>query len=282
MNNAPPAVTPEPAAAVRAAWEAYKSAINLYFNTLRGINTVFGEVFPNHYAVEIASRYKHADLLVNTARNLQKTLIAKAEQQFGSPAVPLVIDESAINEAFPIERPPYSSDDEDVEILVPFNPEGVWAWLEARYGGERGKNESLRQAAARLCKIFYLDHKPPRFQSGYLVLDLSVHVDSFDKKNSGVNRLSYHAEEDLLRAFGALEDFANATNRRMLCFGVQSLRQDIGRRHIIRSRQKFAVGDKGTELLLVTYLDRFEFRLRADTAEDLQMFLGAHLATAAA
>ncbi len=281
MNNASTAISPEPAAATRAAWEAYKSALNCYFDTLRGINAAFLEVFPDLNAVEIASRYKHVELLVKTARHLQKVLIAKAEKRFGSTAVPLSIDESEVNEAFPIERPSYSGDD-DVEIEVPFNPEGVWSWLESRYGGNRGKEESLRQAAERLRDVFSLDRHAPRYQSGYLILDLHVYIDAFDKKHYGTNHLSYQAEEVFRRALGALEDFAHATDRRMLAFGVQSLRQDIGRRHNIRSRQKFAVGDKGTELLLITYLDRFEFRLRADTSEDLQIFLGAHLAPVAA
>jgi hypothetical protein len=271
-----------PPAAARVAWEAYKTAVTSYFNALRGINAAFAVVFPERIAVGVPTRYKHAELLINMARSLQKELIYRAEEEFGSTAVRLSIDETAVMEAFPLERPAYSDDDDADVDVPPFNPEGVWAWLESKYGGERGENEALRQAAERLREAFDLDRQAPRHQSGYLVLDLRVYIDSMDKKYSKVNRLHYHAETSVQQALSALVDFAKATDRPMLRFGVESLRQRINRHHDIRSREKFAIGDKGTELLLITYLDRFEFRLRADTAEDLQIFLGTHLAPAAA
>lgn len=266
-----------PAAVVRTAWEAYQTVLAKYLDELRRINAAFGDVFPDRYVVDVASRYKHVNLLIEAANKLQKTLIAKAEKEFGSLTIPLEIDEEAVNEAFPIEKPPFSSDDDDILVCVPFNPEGVWAWLEANYGGERGKKESLRQAAGKMCDAFNLHRHQPRFKSGYMILDLPIYIDDFNKKYSGKNKLNWRSNDDFQCALSALEYFAMAVNRSMLVAGVQSLRRDLDQHHLIRSREKFMVGDKGTELILITFLNRFEFQVRADTANDLQIFLGSHL-----
>lgn len=266
---------------MRAAWESYQAVLARYIDELHRINKTFGNFFPNSYVVDVASRYKHVSLLVEAANRLKNVLIAKAEKEFGSSAVPLQIDASAVNEAFPLERPEYS-DDDDIVVCPPFNPEEIWVWLESNYGGDLGKKEALRQAAERIRDVFHLHRNQPRFNSGYMILNLPIYIDGFEKKFSGKNKLQYRAEEEFQRALNALEDFAKTTDKTMLATGLQSLRRDIGRHHLIRSREKFMVGDKGTELVLITFLDRFEFRIRADTADDLQIFLGSHLDPVAA
>jgi hypothetical protein len=279
-NAAVSVIETTPAMGMRNAWDAYHTAIDTYQGALHNINRRFAEDFADdRFAVEVVRRYKKQDLLLEVARRLQSYLIQAAEKQFGARSTPLHIDERLVSEQFPLEREHYHSDDDDnTDVLVPFNPEGVWTWLEANYGGDKGKSESLRQAAERITKAFDFDRKAPVLKSGYLVFQLRVWIDDFEKKHNGVNKLSYNCQESVHQALQGMQDFARATGRDMLASGLATWKNLFHRNMRIVSREKHATGDRGSELQLITYLDRFEFRMRADTAEALQVFLGTHLA----
>ena len=266
-------------AVVRRAWENYLSALCEYQDKLRAINADFANANPPSECetVSIATPYKLLELKEEVARGLRARLIECAVRDFAAPGMKLQIDDKALEAAMPIVHRRNRPADDNTYTFVVFDPEADWAWLERRYGGNKGKKESLRQVSAALAKAFSFFDKPQVMKSGYAVFGIGVYMDSVFP-----GKLHYRSADEVRAAFQALRGFAVATDRLMLRAGLEQWLHGHSGNIPVTSRETFRFGDRHTELLVVTYQTRFEFRLRADAAEAVQMFLGSHLQRAAA
>lgn len=278
IDALPFAESPPAVVAARKVWDGYQSALTTYQATLRVLNGEAEAVTGNECLLGVAGRHKMQDLLLKVARDLEQMLVDAAEKEFGSRAARLTIDTDALHEALPLEKDRYDDDrEDDVDVRIPFSPEQVWDWLRARYGNGAGERTALRQVAERLDDVFRFSRDVPQPKSGYLVFNMSVYCDSWRKKYDKRNEISYQSAQHLGRGLLALRDFALATNRADLAIDLVELAERFHGNRLIESRAKYGLGEDRTELLVITYLDRFEFRLRQQTAEALQLFLGSHL-----
>ena len=268
-----------PGEVVFLAWEAYRAALTRHCNDLTDIDNRFGHCVPfSGVVVGSPSGATRFEMLKSMAEDFWERLVRTAEKHFSPHAAPLRIDRDVAAEACPIEvaRKHWSARPRSEQEIV-FNPVRTWDWLVATYGGQKGAVQALAQLAERLCNAFSFHARPPVQKSGYLVFHLRVCVDDFTKKHYKRNALSTQSRDNLCKALSALAEFAVVTERSVLADGLTSLRARFANNANLVPREKHPLGDRGVELHVVTYLDRVEFRLSMDTAERLQLFLGAYV-----
>lgn len=153
-----------------------------------------------------------------------------------------------------------------------FDPVRVWRYLEEQYGGAKGEEVAWQQTAKALIDAFNIrNDKPVRTVGAQVVLDMSVYLDSFDKKY-GKNRLHYHSSEKVGKALTALIGFANWGSLDLAENGLYlAMRELCNTQHEIQSRKTYGGGG----IHIITYQNRFEFRFERRIAEQLQIFIGS-------
>lgn len=159
-----------------------------------------------------------------------------------------------------------------------FDAVALWNALDAKYGGEAGKTLAWQQLATEFHRQFGLSRQDKvQTKGGFVVLNLRVWIDDFDKKWGSHNRLSYSCAEGTAQALLSLARVAKWASRDHLSAGIERFVADqLNYRCDVESRAQYRLGDKA-EVVVVTYLTRFEVRLRQDFAEQLQVFLGTYL-----
>ena len=159
-------------------------------------------------------------------------------------------------------------------------PEDMPAWqhLEATYGGQSGEDLAWQQLASKLIDIFGLNgrHKEVVRKAGRVILDIHVYLDDLDKKY-GKLRLSYNSRERVAQTLQAFEQFAGWYQNFGLSADLRKFQHKIwmDRDSRVESRENFPMGDD-KEIILVTYHNKFEFKLSEQTAAKLQQFLGTY------
>lgn len=265
-GNNQPAAPQDPGTAFAGAWERYKATVDGYAKALAGISAELCRATAGQECIDVPSNYQVTEWKEKVAKSMRRALIALAATRFAPPGAHLKIDEEPIAERFPLGRD---------EQLASFNPAAIWQYLVETYGGQKGEQEALRQAANQLVNCFRLRRdQEVQTTAGCVVLNLPVYVDVFDKKYSNVARLHYRAREDFCRALGAFEAFAHHIGRLDLASDLAAQKGHWGVTREIVSRARHALG--AGDILLVTFTTRFEFRLRQALAEQLQIFLGTY------
>lgn len=201
------------------------------------------------------------------AAEIRSILIQTAEKDFAPEGINLKIDRFDVSEKFPIEE----------DKLEKFDPVAIWKHLEEKYGGEYGLRLALAQTAKGFKSKFNLDNNEEIVSKGdYVVLTKRVWIDDFDKKHYKKNRLSFGCSDSIRQALNVLSEIARWAEREILQIRLLSLARTFSDcDYEVKSRQQFSAGNG--EVVVITYVTNFEFRIRKDFAEQIQVFLGTFL-----
>lgn len=226
------------------------------------------------------TRFDAIKTLRERADEICQVLVRMASRQFAPPGGWLNIDEHELNEKFIADfaqrhrslRDDYSPDREEEKQLAAlraFDPKAVWAWLEMRYGGTKGRELGYAQVAATLIKKFKLvAGSPTKTVSGRVVLGHTVYANSYTK---GELHNSEDTAAECLRALATVahwrDDHLGAAS------DLRRLADRLRGGEKIQSREKFQVEDC---LDIVTYINRFEYRLHPGFARKLQEFISTY------
>ena len=162
------------------------------------------------------------------------------------------------------------------DAMETFSPMSVWEALQADYGGEQGAEAAYSQIAQILVRKFHVEKgRPFETKAGRTILNLSVWLDSFDKK-MGKNRLSISCRDDVCTVLKALagfmawsgmdaDDAQQAVHPWIIRFGDS--------RYNLESRSRHAVAEG---LAIATYQNRFEFHFHGNLGEQLPVFLSLY------
>lgn len=216
----------------------------------------------------------HQKELRTAKERVFSNLISIAEKRFAPPGGHLKIDRYDLEEKLSLR-----TRETDIDPLA------IWTYLEATYGAGHGVEEGYRQIAAEIVYKFRLNkNNHIERKGGYTVLNLEyIYIDSIDKKYSGKNKLAYNCSEGVSTVFQHLAAFATWAGYASLSSDLMGQAHKWCRSHSseLVSRERFTLGD-GAQVVLITYLNRFEFRLRDDVAEQLQIFIATYGAQALA
>jgi hypothetical protein len=219
------------------------------------------------HAIQNMSKHSVEKEKTDLAKEIRNVLVHRASRQFAPAGVSLEIDTSALHDRFPLDR----------SYAKPFDADAIWQYLEKTYGNGSGEEEAWRQLANNIIDSFYLKRgKEVKRKGNYVVIDLSVSVDSIDKKYDGSNKLCYHSSESLRKVLRELVTFAEWADRPRLAHDLGTVGPHYqGYKATIESRRQHSCGDEG-EIVIVTFTKQFEFRFRSDVAEQFQNFLGTY------
>lgn len=213
--------------------------------------------------------------ITGMANAIVTELVVSASNTFTAPGCnPLKIKLNDYLKAYvePLERKCSSRD--PFSVFSKFSPLSVWSALETEYGGDTGASIVYSEASKRLVSAFNLHREPPtRVSHGYTSLRLGVWVE--ERRAEGA-RLSYNSSDSLRTLCDALHVFAQYAEREDLVQGVAEFRkwsQDW--QSCFRSRQQYPLA---TDLCIVMFQSRFEFRLGSDLTQALQVFVSLYAA----
>lgn len=242
-------------------WKQFQETFARHVRELRELNQ--GEVS----FIDVPSDYNIHQTLETAAAKLMSGLILHASRIYAPVGTSLEIDSNAVTRRFPINS----------NAFADFNPAAIWQYLEETYGGNAGETETWRQTAKGISDAFFRAMRSEVVRKGnFVVLEKSVYLDSIDKKFSGKNKLSYSCCGSLYDAFRHLSAFARWAERHHLAGDLNCAGNDYYRSHSeIESRKQYPMGVNG-EIVVVTYHNKFEFKVRADVAEQLQIFMGMY------
>lgn len=257
----------------KALWLRYRNALEKWASEQCAIRSEERQILNLHFgeyirAFEDMSGHDVRRTLEKSAIEIRKMLVWSAEKLFAPEGVSLKIDGYEIYERFPT----------DQDNIDAFDPVAIWSYLEQKYGGDFGEKLAWQQVAKGFKSKFNLDEgEKVVIKNGYIVLDRSVWLDDFDKKQYKKNRLSFGCAETVSQSLNVLSEIARWSDRVALSHDLRRLTRTFSdRTYEIQSRAKHPAGDNG-EVIIVTYTSRFEFLIRQDFAEQLQVFLGTFL-----
>jgi hypothetical protein len=251
-------------------WQGYCQALTAYHAALKRLSAHEQRVAPTQeYSRAIRAQSEHTlkKLRSTVAKDMQRRLLSFAENQFAPPGTRLAIDIEKMREAVP----------ENAGDMDKFDPGVIWKYLEANYCGSNGEEAAWRQAAAKFHDVFRLHNQIcVKRSAGYVVLERYVTMDSHDKKWHGTNRLCHAGIDDAQNLYRSLIAFATWADRTALVHDLKHGVQHWARDTEIKSREKFKYGENA-EVVVVTFIGTFEFRIKEALAEQLQIFLGTYL-----
>jgi len=251
-----------------ALWGEYLAACRAHTQALAALREKECSILPGEYYVLAINIDDHAQEIRKAAKDTVGRLVDHAARQFAPAGARLEIDTTEIQEKFDFGKNP-----EQLDLAA------VWAHLGATYGGTKGEDEAYRQAATALVRAFGLERSPEiKRKAGFVVLDLRVWPDSFDKKLNNVTRLSYGCVERVMDVHRTLGTFARWAGRDQAAHDLNAGARRWWDNKAITSRERIGFGDKGADVELVTYSTRFEFRISNALAAQLQVFIGTYAA----
>ena len=257
----------------KALWVRYRNALENWASEQCEIRSEERRILNHHRseymrAFEDMSGHDVGRTLEKSAIEIRKMLVWSAEKLFAPQGVSLKIDGYEIYERFPT----------DQDNIDAFDPVAIWSYLEQKYGGDFGEKLAWQQVAKGFKSKFNLDEgEKVVIKNGYIVLDRPVWLDDFDKKYHKKNRLSFGCVESISQSLNVLSEIARWSDRIALSHDLHRLNRTFSdRTYEVQSRAKHPAGANG-EVIIVTYTSRFEFLIRQDFAEQLQVFLGTYL-----
>lgn len=157
-------------------------------------------------------------------------------------------------------------------VTVPVDLDVLWKYLEKTYGGDAGANASYRQQAKIIIDCFQLG-KDDSIKRTASSVSLSMRVYS-QKKDYGQNNGKYEVgsySNDLCKRFMALSCIFEWCGLDELALALRVTHHPMaGYSFGFAAREKHSFPG----LDVVTFKDKWEFKVRHDVAEALQRFLG--------
>lgn len=226
-------------------WSAYQAAVFGARDLLQAQLDASVEVFG--LGKQVGEPFDYVERMVSkTARGIRFALVAKAQKEFAPPLGTLKISTDEIEEAC---GPAWEDEG--------FDPDRIWAALEARYGGQAGVNASYEQAAEVFVKHFDLRRSPPVRRSNRLVLEARIYCSrnfSGDRRNLGVS--SERSTEEVVKALATFatwagdETCASALMPGGRCWTLTG--------HNVVSRKRLQIS---THLSIVTFHEKLQYEL---------------------
>lgn len=228
----------------------------------------------------LGSRYSAWGRMEDWARTMRAHLVQTAAREFGAAGARAPIDECALNEALGeaagyMKRNAYgraslSPEEEAARLRAAFDPDAIWRWLEATYGGEAGERAALAQVGRDLASTLRLESKPPSMRRDQLVIELGVWS---EKHYSGKTRsYSYGSVQTIREARQQLAAFAmwagDVRTANMLKRDQHDVLDARGRSSIV-SREKFDFGS----IVFVTFSEKIEIVFNAALAAKFRLFV---------
>lgn len=250
-------------------WVKAVTVLNNYRATQRELYALENSILntaPFDAAIDVMDDYDAKKHLIDLSRKLRNRLVRHAEKRFAPIGGKLSIDEEAIGEKFQY----------DEKTPDAFSLKALWEYLEKSYGGQAGEDRAWQQTAKALIDVFSLKHKNEVIRKGgRTILELSVYINGIDKKFGGKNRLHYNSNGEVLKTLSELKSFAVWQQNMSLAGDLDTLHNKFwhGSHDELVSREKHSCGDNN-ELVMVTYLNKFEFSFSDACAAQLQLFLG--------
>jgi len=251
-------------------WRDYVAAVDAWASDLSRLSSVEQTVLRSEdymAAIKPMSTYDAEKLKLDTSRNIRSRIKRHAEQVFGPPGGKLDVDDGDLNKQFPLET----------NHAVNFDPAALWVYLEKKYGGSAGQEIAHAQAAQAFIHAFSLRQSSPmERKGGFVILSRSVWIDDHYKKWNKENRPSHSSQQSIADHIGALIGFATWAERHELKIDLHRLREAFcAHGFSIETRKQYACGDKG-EIVIVTFNKSFEYRIREDVANQLNLFIGTY------
>jgi hypothetical protein len=258
-------------------WEAIKAELIRHHEAIANLRKAEQEAHAfdprEDYLYSTLFSYKHElyESLREIATSIIHRLVRLAEQHLGGQSQ-LKIESEKYKTEFTREV------DRDVDFaeskLNKFNPMSVWEAIQAEYGEGKGEEKGLSQAAKNIINCLDLrEGDTMTMKSGYYTLDLSMYLDSFDKKY-GKNRYAYSSRDSFIMLIKAFEVFLGWADSYDSAIGLKRYMYKICDYHAqVESRKKYVCGDN---FMFITFNNRIEFRLTKELGEKLQVFLGLY------
>lgn len=213
-------------------------------------------MFDDHDASEMRREF---------ANHLSNQLVWTAAKEFAPSGGRLEIYKSEL-------PPELFYDDEAPER---FDLAALWQHLEKNYGGDAGDRQAKAQAVEAFKSGFRLGREDAvQIKGGYTVLNLSVYIDSFDKKY-GRTRLSYSAAESARQALDAMRQILWFIGLYGAAHDLRGFMAELLDRHVDLPLRKAHVLDEG-KIKITTFSNKFEVKIATDVADKLQLFIGEY------
>lgn len=203
------------------------------------------------------------------AKYIFDELLSHAEREFAPAGARLTIDRHDVEEKF----------DYRAQDFLNLDPLAVWSYLSETYGQGKADEVAYGQAADPIARIFDLTtDKPIKTVAGQLVVEMNVWIDGFDKKWSGVNKLSHGCAQNVHELSTALACFATWADEPELARDLREFSGTFGHgSNRINSRARYPLGNqRSPAVTVITFTTRFEWRFRADIGVKLQEFVGIY------
>lgn len=211
----------------------------------------------------IGERMSGHTMLRQTRKEIKAQVYARAEREFapqsGSLSIPRHEHEELLGENWD------NCDDDS------FDPDALWAALEAKYGGQYGVELGLKQLAAKLVSEFGLRRNKPVRRANRLELIEGIYC---EKRYDGKMELSYKSAESISQLHKAMSAFCQwakdfDTARRI---DARAREMMMNRDRAVVSRSKFEMGG----VRYTMFFKSMTWELYGELADQFQAFIGRY------
>jgi hypothetical protein len=243
-------------------WQQTKEVVTQHCNRLAEVSMQLGDVLkggPVSDHPSAVNKRAAETAITSLAESHVDALFSTAIEMFSPAGVRVDIDRKKILHGLG-----YSH-------LRDYDPAVLWKALEAQIGGGKGEEKAYQQVAKTLHSNFRIwEDDQVKTVAGAVCLNVRVVLDSFDKKY-GRNKLHYGSSDTLNKTMQALSAFAKWASRPALAADLEKHPFHYFN-HEVESRKRYPFGDR--ELEVISYTNRFEFRVNPELASELQVFIG--------
>lgn len=258
---------PEFVAVLQSLYDGFASALHNYRDALSDLKDKERELYPKEKfgsIVDVHGDLKLSELKYEVARCIRSRLIEHAQAAFGDQRAKLIVDVDRLNDAVPIMK----------NKIVNFSAAAIWRHLVSEYSGEKGQHASWKHVANEICSYFNLDRDSTiKRTHAFVTIDLYVGYDS--RTASGDARLSLSGRRDYANTLLALSQFCQWAQFEEVASNLQFEGSRCNYGFTYTPREKLSFG-ADSEIVVTTYLRRFEFRFTKSLAEQLLIFIGTY------
>lgn len=159
--------------------------------------------------------------------------------------------------------------------LEDFSVTKFWNLLVGHYGNGRGEVIAYRQNADLLYDKFRIEDADAIVRkSGYVVLNLRVHCDD-SRDPDGTGRYTHYSTESIKKTYDALSALCQWANQPHLANRLSEEAEQWFWHRRIKSQERMSFGPQH-DIVVITFFNKIEFRLKPGLAESLQIFLAEY------
>lgn len=248
---------------IEAAWEKYLTILRDNTSALNQLSDTLDKECGEKMELFAEDEHERMGEAHVTAVSVLNHLVYRAARVFTAPGcTPIAVD-------------PKSWQREYLEDLYTFSPVALWKALENEYGGGKGVNTTYSKAAREIVNRFGLHrHHEVKTKPGCHVLNSTIWIDEFDKKNYNKTVLSYHSRDEIEKLCTNLATFARWAGDEKQAIQLENACSNFSlTRGKFESRERRTLSD---DIQVTCYLSRFEFLVRDTLADQLKVFVSTY------